>query len=413
MLNRKVGAAKLANRTAFLVIPLVWLLSASGAVAQTWKVVWADEFARPQGTPIDAAKWKFDTGVLKVNNEVEYYCAPGMTAGGCNPTKPNAYIDGSGHLVIQAIKLNANTAPDSGSWTSARLLTNGTEQFQYGRAEAKMMLPVGPGIWPAFWALGSDISSAGWPNCGEIDYMENVPASAGLGPTKISSTLHGGGYSGEHGLSQKYTLPSGDVTGWHTYGAIWSPYMIQFYVDDPEKVFAVRTASDIPAGHSWAFNHPFFLLLNLAVGGVGSWPGPVDATTPSPAIMTVDYVRIYQASAISAPTLANAAPISVKAGATTGNTSILSAGNAVGTGRVFLSCTTNALNATCQVDTNDPLNSHTLDFTKRATGTAKVTVSTSGGATPAGKYAVTVNAYTVSGNGTAPDAAASIPLTVN
>jgi beta-glucanase (GH16 family) len=411
---KKGGKVLLPNRAALLAICGLWFVSASGSAAQTWNQVWSDEFDGAPGTPIDTAKWKFETGILKVNNEVEYYCAPGASAGGCNSAKPNAYIDGNGHLVIQAIKLNSSTAPNSGSWTSARMTTDGTEQFQYGRAEARMMLPVGPGIWPAFWALGTNISSVGWPNSGEIDYMENVPASGGLGPTKISSTLHGSGYSGDKGLPKKYTFPNGDVTGWHTYGAIWSPNMIQFYVDDPAKVFYVITAADVPAGQSWAFNHPFFLLMNLAVGGDGSWPGPADATTPTPALMTVDYVRIYKAAAAPAPSLGKAAPITVKAGATPGNSTTISVTNRVGTGRVFLSCTTTAPKATCQASTSDALNPNTLDFSSRDEGMAKITVNTnSGSETAPGNYLITVNVYTVNGNGTTPDATVSAPLNVN
>jgi beta-glucanase (GH16 family) len=415
MTIKKRGRALLPNRAGLLVISGLWLLFAGRAAAQTWNQVWSDEFDGPVGTPIDAAKWKFDTGILKVNNEVEYYCAPDTSAGGCNPAKPNAYIDGNGHLVIQAIKLNPSVAPNSGSWTSARMITEGTEQFQYGRAEARMILPIGPGIWPAFWALGSNISSVGWPNSGEIDYKENVPASGGLGPTKISSTLHGSGYSGDKGLPKKYAFPSGDVTGWHTYGAIWSPNMIQFYVDDSAKVFYVITASDVPAGQSWAFNHPFFLLMNLAVGGEGSWPGPADATTPTPAVMTADYVRIYKAAAVPAPSMGRPAAITVKAGATSGNTTTVDVTNKVGTGRVYLSCTTTAPKASCQVRTNDALNPHTLDFSGSDKGMAKITVSTALGGEPSpGNYSITVNAYTVSsGDGAAPDATVSVPLIVN
>ncbi len=413
MSNRRMGSAYTGNLAAFLLISGLWFVSSSSAWAQTWSQVWSDEFNGPLQTPIDATKWTFDTGILNVNNEVEYYCTPPSTEGGCTSATPNAYIDGSGHLVIQAIKLNPSTAPNSGSWTSARLTTSGKEQFQYGRVEARMMLPVGPGIWPAFWALGANFNSAGWPTCGEIDYMENVPASGGLGPAKISSTLHGSGYSGAKGLSQKYAFPTGDVTGWHSYGSIWSPNMMQFYVDDPTRVFFVITASDLPPGQSWAFNHPFFLLVNLAIGGKGSWPGATDETTATPAIMAVDFVRIYQAAAVPAPRIGNRALITVKAGATTGNTSMVSVSNTVGTGRVFLSCTTTAPKATCVVSTSDALNSHTIDFSYSATGTVKVTVSTTpeGGTAP-GSYSIRVNAYTVSGDGT-PDASLDIPLTVN
>ena len=357
------------------------LLGPSVASAQNWGApAWSDEFSGPPGTPIDTTKWSFDTGILNVNNEVEYYCAPGMTAGGCNSTQPNAYIDGNDHLVIRALKLNASTTLYSRSWTSARMTTKGTKQFQYGRAEAKMMLPVGPEIWPAFWALGSNISTAGWPGCGEMDYLENVPASAGQGPTKISSTIHGPGYFGANGLSRQYTFPSGDVTGFHTYGAIWSPNMVQFYVDNPANIFFVRTASDVPASQTWVFNHPFFLLMNLALGGDGSWPGPTDTTTPNPAVMTVDYVRIYQAAAVPSPSMGNPPAISIKAGATTGNASTFSIGNAVGSGRVYLACKTTAPNATCQVSTNDTLNANTLDFSTSATGMVTVKVLTTANA---------------------------------
>jgi beta-glucanase (GH16 family) len=403
----------LPKHPAFLLVSGLLLLLASEAEGQTWNQVWGDEFSGPLGTPIDKTKWTFETGILRVNNEVENYCAPGMTTGGCDATRPNAYIDGSDHLVIQALKIDSRTVPNRGSWTSARMTTKAREQIHYGRVEARMKLPVGPGVWPAFWALGTNISTVGWPNCGEIDYMENVPASGGLGATKISSTLHALGYSGAHGWSQIYAFPTGDVTLWHTYGAIWSPNMIQFYVDDPSRVFFVRTAGDLPTGQDWAFNHPFFLLLNMAVGGDGSWPGSPEDTTPNPAIMTVDYVRIYRAAAVPAPRLGKPASITVKAGERTETTSTLRVRNQARTGRVFLSCSTTASNATCQVTTDDRLNSHTLDFSEATTGSARITVTTLGGATARGPYTVTVNAYTVGGNGASPDATVNIPFTVN
>jgi beta-glucanase (GH16 family) len=481
---------KIVFRSALILSVLLGVLSLLAprqTGAQNWGTpVWSDEFTGPLGTPIDATKWNYDTGILNVNNEVEFYCAPGATGNNCNSTQPNAYIDGNDHLIIQAIKLNPSTTPYSGSWTSARLVTNGTKQFQYGRAEARMMLPVGPGIWPAFWALGTNISTVSWPACGEIDYMENVPAASGLGINKISSTLHGTGYSGSNGLSQKYTFPTGGVTGYHNYGAIWSPNMIQFYVDDPSNVFFVRTASDVPAAESWAFNHPFFLLMNLAIGGDGSWPGPTDATTPNPAIMTVDYVRIYQAAAVPSPSFGNPPSITIKAGASSGNSSSFSIGNSSGTGRVYLTCSTNAPKSTCAISTTDSLNPLTVDFSSSSTATAKVVVATTanallppnafrlspidaariaifalmallfalmaiklgrkmlrpapavgigllvvafillgcgggnstappppGNGTTPGSYTITVEAYTVSGDGTNPDATVTIPLTVN
>ena len=450
------------------------------AQAQTWNLAWSEEF---NGTAIDTSKWAFDHGNLNVNNEIEYYCGPAGDPGNQSPCKsqdPNAYLDGSGHLVIQAFRINSNTGPYSNSWTSARLKTANLAALQYGRIESSMQLPTGAGLWPAYWALGTNIGTVGWPNCGEQDYMENVPASAGQGPTIISSTLHGPTYSGGNGLGHQYTFPNGGRvdTAYHTYGAIWSPSMVQFYVDDPSNVFFVKTAGDVPGGTSkWAFDHPFFLLLNLAIGGTGSWPGPPDNTTPSPAIMTVDYVRQYTASAVTPPVLGNPAAITVKAGATTGNTSRVNLSSASDIGRVYLSCSTNAPKAGCAITSNDALGIYTVDFSRSLTPTATVTITTTAnaaqatlfgglragtidlvivvcflvsmctrtlrvrlgsglgcivlavvltpscgsgssggggvGGTAPGAYTITVNAYTVSNTGGAADATTNIALTVN
>ena len=237
-----------------------------------------------------------------------------------------------------------------------------------------MTLPLGPGLWPAFWALGSNITSVGWPASGEIDFMENVPASSGLGPAVIRSTIHGGTSSNNYGPGQSYTFSNGtDVTSFHTYGAIWSPNMVQFYVDDPANIFFVQTTSDIPSGLSWDFNASFFLLLNLAVGGTGSWPGPPDNTTPNPALMAVDYVRAYTPSPVPGPAM-TAVSMSVKAGQT--GTSNLILNSTIGTGRVYLSCSTNAPKATCSLSSGDPLNQYTADFSSNASATATVSVTT-------------------------------------
>lgn len=407
-----------ALRTALCLTSLLALLGVP-VFAQNWgEPVWSDEFNGPQGASIDPAKWNYKIGIMHVNNEVEYYCAPATTTGGCDPSKPNAYLDGNGHLVIRALRLNSSTAPFSGSWTSARLSTSGLESFQYGRVESRMALPVGPGIWPAFWALGSNIGTVGWPKCGEADYMENVPASGRLGPNIISSTLHADSPAGAYGLGGKYTFPNGDVTGMRVYGAIWSPGMVQFYVDEPAKVFFVGTASDMTDGQAWAFDHPFFLILNLAIGGVDSWPGPSDATTPSPALMTVDYVRIYKAAAVPSPTFDKPTLIALKAGAAIGNLTPLTVKDTRGSGRVYLTCATDAPAAACQVTTNDPLNIHTADFANDSAVTATVRVTTTANSkdsagTPAGTYKATVNAYTVTSNGGKPDASLNIPITVN
>jgi Glycosyl hydrolases family 16 len=213
--------------------------------------------------------------------------------------------------------------------------------------------------------------------------MENIPAAGGLGPNVIKSTLHGGisssnCYCGGNGIGQSYTFASNDphgpdVTTFHAYGAIWSTNMVQFYVDDPANVFLVRTLSDVPSGLTWDFNHPFFVLLNLAVGGTGSWPGPPDNTTPNPAVMTVDYVRWYTPSSVAGPAMAGS-PMTVKAGNSVSGTIALN--STTGTGRVYLACTTTAPKTTCSIITGDSLNQYTVDFSKTAVGTATINVTT-------------------------------------
>ena len=404
------------------------------ANAQTWTLAWSDEFNGSTNSLINPQTWQFETGILKVNNEVEYYCAPGSNTSPCNPTVPNAYIDGGGHLVIQALRINSRIDPFSASWTSARLNTsNNLQSFHYGRIESRISLPIGAGLFPAFWSLGTNMDSVGWPASGETDFMENVPASSHLGPTAIRSTIHGGisessCYCARQSIGKPYTLPENDpngasVTTFHTYGAIWSANMIQFYVDDPSRVFFVATASDIPPGFTWQFNHPFYLLLNLAVGGTGSWPGPPDNSTPSPAVMKVDYVRVYKPSPIAGPSIVGPA-ISVAAGQP--GRSELSLSSAASSGRVYLACNTNAPKTTCAVNSNDALNAHTVDFSWDTTATASVTVTTTpsasiansgtteigGSGTPAGDYSVTVSAFTVSNSSGNPDSTISIAMKV-
>jgi beta-glucanase (GH16 family) len=260
-------------------------LSAIGS-AQTWKALWSDEFdSTTAGAPPDASKWVYDTGAGKWGNkELETYCAPGAsTPAPCDPRNPNVFQDGKGHLVIQAIRSSAGPAP-TGTWTSGRIKTRGIQDFQYGRMEACMRLPVGPGLWPAFWLLGT----VGPGFTGEIDIMENVPDSGqkgGLGPTIIETTIHGARPDGPHNLfslAKDLTLPNGgriDNAACHIYGAIWSPFMIQVYVDDWRSPFFIRTASDFPPGGKWVFSAPnrFYFLFNLAVGAIDTG-NPLDAS---------------------------------------------------------------------------------------------------------------------------------------
>jgi beta-glucanase (GH16 family) len=261
------------------------------AQAQTWTLQWSDEFNAAAGTSPSSANWTYDLGNSGFGNpEIEDYCSPGSNATPCVASQPNTFQDGNGNLVITAIRNS------SGQWTSARLKTQGIQQFQYGRIEARMKLPVGDGFWPAFWMLGADINSDPWPGCGEQDIMEWVQSYT---PTTTSSTVHGPGYSGANGIGAQVTFPNGgrvDDANYHVYGAIWEPNSLQYYRDSPSNVFLTVTPATIPAGDQWVFNNPFFLLLNLAIGD-GGFPGSTDSTTPSTATMLVDYVRVYQASA--------------------------------------------------------------------------------------------------------------------
>jgi beta-glucanase (GH16 family) len=369
---------------------------------QVWgSPVWSDEFDGPRGAVPDPATWTYDVGNNAGwgNKELEVYCAALSAMPPCDPASPNAFHDGDGNLVIRAIRTPA------GQWTSARLKTQGLREVQYGRVEARMKLPVGTGLWSAFWMLGADIARTGWPGSGSIDVVENV--AQGLGPSTIRSTIHGPAYAGVNGMWQDYTLPGGgrvDDAGYHTYGVIWSPRMLQFYVDGPTNVFFVRTASDVPPEGRWAFDHPFFLLLSLAVGG--QWPGPPDEGTPNPSEILVDYVRAYEAAPVPAPTL-SATAIRVAAGQA--GTSSIRLSAPIGAGRAYVSCSGAPEHATCS------LNTPVVDFTTTGTDTAILTIITKSGSgigrlvTARGQYTLTVTAVSVSGE----ISRLSIPLTVS
>ncbi|WP_190192484.1 glycoside hydrolase family 16 protein [Streptomyces minutiscleroticus] len=240
---------------------------------------WADEFDGAAGSAPDSSKWTLETGGGgNGNNELQYY----------TKSTDNAALDGRGNLVITARK---NT--DSGlrcwygacQYTSARLNTAQTFTQAYGRFEARIKIPRGQGVWPAFWMLGDDLGSAGWPNSGEIDIMENV----GKEPGAVHGTIHGPGYSGGGGIGAAYTLPGGKAFAddFHTFAVDWSPEAITWSVDGQN--YQTRTPADVN-GKKWVYDHPFFLILNLAVGG--DWPGSPDASTSFPQTMTVDYVRV-------------------------------------------------------------------------------------------------------------------------
>ncbi|MGH9493842.1 MAG: glycoside hydrolase family 16 protein [Candidatus Sulfotelmatobacter sp.] len=247
-----------------------------------WTMVWSDEFNGPDGSPPDSSKWVLETGGNGWGNqELEYYTARSQ----------NAYQEG-GNLVIKAIEGKYSGADKvSRDYTSARLKTQGKFAQAYGRFEARIKVPRGQGMWPAFWMLGADIAKVQWPTCGEIDIMENV----GKEPYLVHGTIHGPGYSGEHGIGNLYALSGEEkyADDFHIYAVEWKPKEIRFYVDD--HLYETRTPADLPKGAKWVYDHPFFLLLNVAVGG--GWPGNPDASTVFPQTMLVDDVRVYKASA--------------------------------------------------------------------------------------------------------------------
>jgi len=259
------------------------VLSLAPAIAQAqWRLIWNDEFNGNAGTKPDATKWTYDLGAGGWGNqELETY----------TNSAENAHLDGSGNLVI-------HVAATSGGYTSARLKTQGVFTAQYGRIETRVKIPFGQGIWPAFWMLGANIDRVGWPQCGEIDIMESI----GKEPSVNHGSLHGPGYSGGNPRTATYTLPKGQKfsDAFHTFAIQWSAQAVTFYVDG--TLYETVTPSAIPAGTQWVFNAPFFLLLNVAVGG--TFPGNPDATSQFPQDMIVDYVRVYQAASVPAAAIA-------------------------------------------------------------------------------------------------------------
>lgn len=246
-----------------------------------WTLVWGDEFNQSDGSRPDPGKWKFELGSIgSGNGEVEYYT-----------NRPENSFIRDGNLVIRAIK-GTYTGPDNvtGSYTSARITTQGLFEQAYGRFEARIKIPQGRGLWPAFWLLGDDFGKVGWPACGEIDIMENI----GKEPSTIHGSMHGPGYSGDHDYSSAYKLPGGAkfYDDFHVFAIEWQPNVVRFFLD--QDLDATFTPSHLPTGMKWVFDHPFFIILNVAVGG--GWPGPPDSTTVFPQEMLVDYVRVYKAS---------------------------------------------------------------------------------------------------------------------
>ncbi len=241
-------------------------------VASKRSLIWSDEF-NASGMP-DSSKWSFDIGRGYHgwgNNELQFY----------TNDSSNARLDGIGNLVITARKGKLKGA----SFTSAKLKTKDLFAQTYGRFEARIKTPSGTGIWPAFWMLGANVDSVPWPNCGEIDIMEQ----RGQKPNIIIGTLHGPGYSGGDAVTRSYYLPNVRFDAdYHIYAIEWGKGYIEFFVDD----FMYQRITPENVTGQWVFDHPFYIILNVAVGG--NFLGSPTAGTTFPQSMYVDYVKVYK-----------------------------------------------------------------------------------------------------------------------
>lgn len=239
-----------------------------------YQLVWQDEFEGPAGQSPDSANWNYDIGTGQNgwgNQELQYY----------TNRSENISLDGNGNLVITARRESFGGQP----FTSARIKTQGLFEQTYGRFEARIKMPWGPGIWPAFWLLGSNIETVGWPQCGEIDIMEY----RGQQPNLINGTVHGPGYSAGNSVTKTYGFQNDrfDVD-FHVFAVEWGKDYLRFYVDD--VLYQEITPGDLSG--PWVFNNPFFIIMNVAVGG--NYVGFPTSETPFPQSMIIDYVRVYK-----------------------------------------------------------------------------------------------------------------------
>jgi beta-glucanase (GH16 family) len=239
-----------------------------------WTLTWSDEFNGTAGSIPDNTKWVFDIGTGTNgwgNNELQYYTNQPANVG----------LDGSGKLVITA----RNESFAGSGFTSARIKTKGLFTQAYGRIEARIKTTTGPGLWPAFWMLGADIDTNPWPKCGEIDIMEQ----RGQQPSVTHGSVHGPGYSGGNAKTKSYALPNGRFdANYHIYAVEWGEDYIDYFVDD--FLYYRVTPKDVTG--EWVYNKPFFLILNVAVGG--NFVGFPTSGTPFPQSMLVDYVKVYK-----------------------------------------------------------------------------------------------------------------------
>ena len=238
-----------------------------------WKVVWQDEFSGPAGQSPNPSNWTYDVGTDWGNSQLEYDTA----------RPENVSLDGAGNLAITARQEDYLGQ----SYTSGRINTRGRFEQAGGRFEARMRMPRGQGMWPAFWLLGSNFATVPWPGCGELDILEY----RGQEPSIIQGSAHGPGYSGGNAVTQRYTVPGASLdSSFHVYALEWSSSRITWAVDD--HIYTTLVPGNLSGGKEWVFNHPFFVILNLAVGG--AFVGPPNAATTFPQQLLVDYVRVYR-----------------------------------------------------------------------------------------------------------------------
>jgi beta-glucanase (GH16 family) len=253
-----------------LFLPVLLILTGcednTGLEDRTYQLVWQDEFDT-DGAP-DESKWVFDLG-----------------AGGWGNSELQTYTNDPKNIIVSNGSLKITAINNGGSFTSARIKTQGLFARKYGRFEARIKTPYGPGLWPAFWMLGENIETVAWPQCGEIDIME----LRGQEPHIIHGTIHGPGYSGGNPVTKSYALLNSrfDVD-FHLFAVEWDKDKIDFFVDD--FLYQRIERKDVPG--EWVYDQPFFLLLNVAVGG--NYVGFPTPQTPFPQTMTVDYVRVYE-----------------------------------------------------------------------------------------------------------------------
>ena len=248
-------------------------------LAAVGELAWSEDFDGPVGSPPAASTWTAELGAGGWGcDQRQWY----------TDSAANASITADGHLTVVGRQdgiVNESGDIVAGSITSARLMSKDKVTVTYGRIAARIRVPAGLGMWPAFWMLGSDIDEVGWPGCGEIDVMEYV----GSDPTRVHGTVHGPGYAGlEHGIGKAYDTGTDLASGFHVYAVDWTANQITWLIDD--TVYSQLTPAEVPG--PWPFTHPFFLVINLAIGG--AWPGNDTDNPALPAHMLIDWIHVYE-----------------------------------------------------------------------------------------------------------------------